>query len=1034
MRWAQTSRLLAVLVMGAVAATGCGSDEGDSPSEDVAPETETETTTTDEGATPPVDVGPGVIDDDFCHGEPDGTLCNDGNPCTESDRCGLGECRGKPVAAAPACDDGDSCTEGDVCGAGICAGTALDCSASGDPAACVVGVCNPTLGACEAQPAGEDSACEDGDPCTWGERCQVGVCEGGVPTQDGGGCDDGDACTDGDTCQAGQCAGAGITCPESSDACQGAACDPAVGCQMVAVADGSACESADPCIEDESCQQGVCVGQDVCPCANQADGTACDDGDGCTSGDACQAGACVGAFVDCGGLDGACVVGACDPATGGCVAAPTPTGTSCDDGDPCTDSDACHLGTCAGTPKVCEGQSGACTVPACVDGACVVQPATDGLPCNDQDVCTGHDRCQGGACVGGPDRCDVCAEQVGGACDDGDPCTTDTTCQVLSGVTLCVGQEASCEGDSTACARAVCDMTGQCALIPRNTGGLCDDGNTCTTADTCEAGSCVGSALPLCGSAAPTVCEDEVATGQTAVAQPLPANGGANGGTILGFLDPPSETDWYKVAMAAGDTLTVTISAHCASQIQTALEVHDETGSVVASGYGTPAAPWAEVTFTAPADGSWLLAVNGLVTSGSAGYWLAVQVQAAPSCEAVGCACSDAVCVEDVCVPASSAEIEPNDLPGVATLLASELDVSFQVGHLTGEDDVDWYAVDLPAGFPFTLETKAWCQDHVDPHLSLWDASGEVELAADEDDGAAGHALISGFVTPAAGRYLIRVGHQEIASGHYILSLVDAACEATADCGCAAQVCDLSGPFGVCAPANPGAQSSELLPGVPLQVAVDAAFEEVVLQATLLPGEVTITTMAYCELGLDTKVALRGPGGLVQLGEDDDGAADFYSQLTVQVPYAGSYEVVVSGHGAAVGPCLVDLAIGEASSSPGCLDVDGDGVTACAGDCDDLNPHATPGAPEVPCDGWDNDCDAGTPDVPLDGLCVDEEPADSPCCYVQPGTPGCQDVAVEACVCDEAASCCEEEWSAECVSMVTSRGCHVCPGGVGGLQ
>jgi len=37
-------------------------------------------------------------------------------------------------------------------------------------------------------------------------------------------------------------------------------------------------------------------------------------------------------------------------------------------------------------------------------------------------------------------------------------------------------------------------------------------------------------------------------------------------------------------------------------------------------------------------------------------------------------------------------------------------------------------------------------------------------------------------------------------------------------------------------------------------------------------------------------------------------------------------------------------------------DVDGDGWTVCAGDCDDLDPSTHPGAPEV-CDGRDNDCD-----------------------------------------------------------------------------
>ena len=68
------------------------------------------------------------------------------------------------------------------------------------------------------------------------------------------------------------------------------------------------------------------------------------------------------------------------------------------------------------------------------------------------------------------------------------------------------------------------------------------------------------------------------------------------------------------------------------------------------------------------------------------------------------------------------------------------------------------------------------------------------------------------------------------------------------------------------------------------------------------------------------------------------------------------------------------------------FDADGDGVTTCAGDCDDADPFRYPGAPER-CDGRDNDCDVeadegldadGDGVTPCGGDCDDDDPARFP--------------------------------------------------------
>ena len=50
---------------------------------------------------------------------------------------------------------------------------------------------------------------------------------------------------------------------------------------------------------------------------------------------------------------------------------------------------------------------------------------------------------------------------------------------------------------------------------------------------------------------------------------------------------------------------------------------------------------------------------------------------------------------------------------------------------------------------------------------------------------------------------------------------------------------------------------------------------------------------------------------------------------------------------------------------------------------------------------------------------------DEPCCLPH-GTPGCEDDAVEACVCAENPYCCEEMWDEACTAAVTELGCGIC--------
>lgn len=318
----------------------------------------------------------------------DGAPCDDGLACTVGDECLAGQCEpGANLCECETDEDCDDLQDDDLCNGSLaCLAESVDgvplkrCIA--DPQTIVVcrgdeedpcmgAICVPATGECVPAPQNVGEECDDFDACTLGDVCNdEGLCEGAEARV----CNDNEFCT------------------------------------------------TDSCIPDQGC---VYVPNTL----------PCDDGDPCTINDACAVRECRGTPNPCDDGD-LCTIDSCDPATGGCIHVEK----TCNDcSDLCT-TYGCdpNTGQFTWTPVICNDDE-SCTVDQCnpSTGACVFEPVGGSPSCDDGNPCTVSDACMDGRCRGAESCCDNGMDDDGnGATDCPDKgCAAAGTCHVV--VTWC---------------------------------------------------------------------------------------------------------------------------------------------------------------------------------------------------------------------------------------------------------------------------------------------------------------------------------------------------------------------------------------------------------------------------------------------------------------------------------------------------------------------------------------------------------------------------------------------------------------------
>lgn len=216
----------------------------------------------------------------------------------------------------------------------------------------------------------------------------------------------------------------------------------------------------------------------------------------------------------------------------------------------------------------------------------------------------------------------------------------------------------------------------------------------------------------------------------------------AIGQELSGSLDYPSDTDWYRIRLTAGESYRFALNS---SGGETALgdpyiRVYTASGDEIAADDDGGDGLNAYLEFTAPTTGTYFVGASAFGDAATGGYTVSARA---------------------------------GDIPGDAsTDVSLSPDGDYRDGTLSPAGDRDWYRIQMAEGQAVRIGvTSGGVTPLSDPYIAMHGPDG-AELAADDDGGDGLNSYLE-FQAASAGSYYLEVrGFSEDAEGTYSVNIM----------------------------------------------------------------------------------------------------------------------------------------------------------------------------------------------------------------------------------------------------------------------